>query len=120
MSNLESIHECPTCGRVWCVELRDNGSSPRLGTPHSPADESPAPTYHGHCYGTPERVKRDDVEAAYLLGGREAGEALVTMQLAKSILAYEQECKRLFQTQSFDPPEDSMLGDYEPSVRTTR
>lgn len=96
------VMECPSCGRLWVgsnihdfsIQERDElGGHGTLGV-HAPAlfhDE----TYLGHnagfrtCGGVPESVYRSDVQAAWILGGKEAAQGCVNRALRTAIEDYE-------------------------------
>ncbi len=94
------VMECPTCGRLWVgkhpgpTRFTENFTQRELDDmrgPHwPPRPLSGEGMARQLCYGTPESTKRDDVEAAYILGGKEPAEALWEARaLGKWIEAYE-------------------------------
>lgn len=96
------VMECPNCGRLWVAFNIHDFSITELeelrgtwGGCHAPALFH-GETYLGHnagfrtCGGVPESVHRSDVQAAWMVGGKEAAQACVNRALRDSILAYEQ------------------------------
>jgi hypothetical protein len=101
-----TIMECPRCGRLWVGVFRSHATGSlrnrqdvvfsfkdedeMVRSPHRIAGFSRPGAQGWGCYGTPERVQHPAAEAAFILGGRAAAEALwPEKRLAKAVLAYE-------------------------------
>lgn len=97
-----TVMECPYCGRLWVgFFLNENAGVSIDGVTFTYAEENQmrgthrAPQHQEFptCYGVPMRVYRADVQAAWILGGKEAAEALWEAQTLKnSIEEYERTC----------------------------
>lgn len=95
------VMECPRCGRLWvALNLSDLSTQERdelvllePRTAHAPALFNR--TYLGRnagtrtCWGVPESVHRSDVQAAWILGGKEAAQGCVNRALRTAIEDYE-------------------------------
>lgn len=92
------VMECPTCGRLWVGlnigDFRKDELADIRGGCHAPALFH-GETYLGHnagfktCRGVPESVHRNDVQTAWVLGGKEAAQACVNKSLRYAIEDYE-------------------------------